>query len=164
MRDILSVLNRYGVLKVPWSLWAIVALQARHWILLVLVVLSARRSPDTVRLLGDDFSWFQLGLETPILFLVLAIMQRHPEAGRFIRALWRRGREIVSIAALLNLGWVVWFLASSYYWRPWPERVVLLLGLVDLLILVSVWRSEHYRQLFSEFPESSSSSKQEALK
>lgn len=71
-----------------------------------------------------------------------------------MRFLWRKGREIISAAVLINAVWVVWFLASSEYWHPWPERAVFTLGLLDLVILVGVWRSQHYRQLFSEFPES----------
>lgn len=153
MNDVFLSLNRYGVLKVPLSLWLIVLIQARHWVLFVLVIVSAPMSRDSVNLIGSDFSWAQLALEAPILLLVVAIVGRHPDAGNLSKALWRRGREIISCAVLVNALWVVWFLVMADFWRPWPERAMLTLGLIDLAVLIAVWKSEYYRQLFSEFPE-----------
>lgn len=153
MSDIFLSLNRYGVLKVPFSLWLIVVLQAWHWVLFVLVVFSVPISRDIVNLVPDDFSWVHLVREAPILLLVVAVVGRHPAGGSLVRQLWRRGREIITLSVLANVAWVIWFLWGVDYWQPWPERAVLTFGLIHLVILVVTWSSGYYRQLFSEFPE-----------
>ena len=58
----------------------------------------------------------------------------------------------VTLTAVLNLAWAANFLAGQDEWMPWPERVILLLAGIDVLIIVGVWRSPLYAQLFREFP------------
>lgn len=152
MNDIFDKVNRYGVLKVPFSLWAMIVFQARHWILVAIVMAGLRRSPETARLLGEGVPYLQLALSVPVLLLADAIFNRAPEAGAYVRWVWRHGRQIVTLTACLNLAWVGWYLAGVERWRPWPENFVLLTGLIDLLIIAAVWKSAYYREMFSEFP------------
>lgn len=153
MSDLFSKINQYGVLRVPLSFWLIVAFQARHWFLVAAAVIGMRRSPDTARLLGGDgVPFLQLALELPVMLLAFAAVNRDPFSGDFLRRVWRRGREIVTLAAVLNLAWVAWYFTGIPRWRPNPDNLVLLSGLIDLLIVAAVWKSAYFRQMFAEFP------------
>jgi len=153
MSDLFSKVNPYGVLKVPLSFWLIVAFQARHWFLVAATVIGMRRSPDTARLLGSEgIPFIQLALELPVLLVALAAVNRDPQGGSIMRWLWRYGREIVTLAAVLNLAWIAWYFTGIPRWRPNPDNFVLLGGMIDLLIIAVVWKSEYLRQMFAEFP------------
>ncbi len=154
MKDLFDRVNQYGVLKVPLSLWGIVAFQARHWLLILAAVIGMRRSPDTARLLGSEgVPFLQLALEIPVLLIVYAAVNRDPAGGRFIRWIWRYAREIITLTAALNLAWIGWYFAGSVRWKPMPDNLVLTGGLIDLLIVIAVWKSAYYKQLFAEFPQ-----------
>ena len=154
MSDLFNKINQYGVLRVPLSFWLIVAFQARHWFLVAAAVIGMRRSPDTARLLGSEgVPYIQLALELPVMLVAFAAVNRDPFGGGFVRRVWRYGREIVSLSAALNLAWIAWYFSGIPHWRPNPDNLVLLSGLIDLLIVVAVWKSAYFRQMFAEFPE-----------
>ncbi len=146
--------NRHGVLAVPLSLWLSFALLARQWLLLVAVAVSQfRRQTDTSLLLGDGgVPWFALAAQVPILLLMLAAANRLPQAGTWARVLWRRGREIVALTAVLNLVWTAKLLLASDYWNPWPELFLACCSLLDLAIVLAVYTTPYHRQMFAEFP------------
>lgn len=153
MSDLFSKLNSFGVVKVPISFWLIVAFQARHWLLVAAAAIGMRRSPDTARLLGTEgVPFLQLALEVPVLLLAFAAMNRDPGGGAIVRGLWRYGREIVSLTAALNLAWIAWYVAGIERWKPFPDNLVLLGGLIDLLVVAAVWKAAAFKQLFAEFP------------
>jgi len=155
MSDIFSKINQYGVLRVPLSFWLIVAFQARHWFLVAATVIGMRRSPDTAQLLGSEgIPFVQLALELPVMLLAFAAVNRDPHGGGVVRWIWRFGREIFTVAAALNLLWIGWHLAGVTRWRPNPHNLVLLGGLIDLLVIIVVWKSEYFKQMFGEFPAS----------
>jgi len=154
MKDLFDRINQYGVLKVPLSFWLIVAFQARHWFLVAAAVIGMRRSPDTARLLGGEgVPFIQLALELPVMLVAFAALNRDPFGGAFVRRIWRYGREIISVAAVLNLAWVAWYFTGIPRWRPNPDNLVLLSGVFDLLIIAAVWKSPYFKQMFAEFPE-----------
>lgn len=154
MKDLFDRLNQYGVLRVPASFWAIIAFQARHWAIVAAAVIGMRRSPDTARVLGGEgVPFLQLALEIPVLLVAFAALNRDPNGGSVVRWLWRNAREIVTLTAALNLAWIGWYFAGIARWKPMPDNLVLVGGLIDLLIVIWVWQSAYYKQLFAEFPE-----------
>jgi hypothetical protein len=154
MADLFDKFNQYGVLKIPKSLWVVIAFQARHWFLVAAAVIGMRRSPDTAGLLGSEgVPFLQLALEFPVMLLAFAAVNRDPEGGGFVRRIWRYGREIVTLTAVLNIAWIAWYFAGIPRWRTMPDNLILLGGLIDLLIVIAVWKSPEYKQLFAEFPE-----------
>ncbi len=154
MSDLFTKINQYGVLRVPLSFWLIVAFQARHWFLVAAAVIGMRRSPDTARLLGSEgVPFLQLALELPVMLVAFAALNRDPFGGGFVRWVWRYGREIIALTAVLNLAWVVWYFSGIPRWRPTVDNLVLVSGLIDLLIIAVVWKSAYFRQMFAEFPE-----------
>ncbi|GAP36439.1 DUF2919 family protein [Piscinibacter sakaiensis] len=149
--------DHHGVLKPPASFWWGVVFLGWHWLLLLAAGLSGFVGAGTVSWIYDAVSWPVLVAELPMLALVFAAWRRVPDAGALPRRLWARGRELFSLTAALRLAWAVWVLAVADDWRPWPERMIALLAIVDLGILIGVWRSPLYRTLFGEFPPPSAS-------
>jgi Protein of unknown function (DUF2919) len=153
-------LNDHGVLRVPGPLWLGFAVLARYWLLMLVVTVSARRSQESVLLLGHDgVPWAWLALQLPIVLLMLAGAQRVPTGGRWARVLWRNGRVIVTLTALLNLIWTARLLWLSDDWALWPELLLASFVLIDLAITLAVWRDKFFAQLFSEFPAPESDEK-----
>ncbi len=146
-------LDRHGVLRVPPLFWVALALLARHWVLLVVIGASARREGSSVLLLGDGgIPWVALAMETPAVLLAFAAFNRKPDGGAWARILWKRGREIVALTALVNVGWTANLLIKSDYWTPWPELFLASCSLIDVAIALSMYTTPYYRQLFDEFP------------
>jgi hypothetical protein len=133
-------------------MWIAFTFLARHLILVAIVFAMAKRSPEIVRLLGQGFAWLVLPLEIPVILLMLAGANRSPQAGRWLRALWARGRAIVLGTVALHLVWALWALSISDVWRPWPELFLASCTLIDLAIAYAVFKDDYYRQLFADFP------------
>ena len=145
--------NAHGVLRVPGPLWAGFAVLARHWVLMLLVAVSARRDPSIVRVLGDSgIPWLMLGMQLPALLVALAGAQRRPEAPMLWRWIWRFGRGLVVVTALANIAWTAHLLMDSDYWLPWPELYLGSCALIDLAVVVGLYSTPLMRQLFREFP------------
>ena len=145
--------DRHGVLRVPGTLWLGFSVLARYWLLVLAVTVSARRSPDAVRLLGEGgYPWAWLVVQLPIVLLMFAGFQRTPTAGQWARVVWRLGRPIVALTALLNLGWTAHLLWQADGWALWPELFLASCVLIDLAIALAVLRDRYFAQLFSEFP------------
>ncbi len=146
-------LDRHGVLRIPALLWIALALMARHWVLLLIVGVSARRDSSSVLLLGDGgIPWVALAMEVPAVLLAFVAFNRKPDGGAWARLLWRRGPEIIALTALLNVAWTANLLIKSDYWTPWPELFLASCSLIDVAIALSMYTTPYYRQLFDEFP------------
>jgi len=145
--------NQHGVLRIPAGVWLAFLFMARHWIVVLVVTVSARRNQEAVRLYGTDFNWWLLLLELPALLLLWLCTRRRPEAGRFVRWLWPHARQLAMATAMLHIGYVAWYLWQSSYWLPWPELYLASCALIDLAIIHALYTSEHLKQVFSEFPE-----------
>jgi hypothetical protein len=151
--------DRHGVLRIPASLWVGFAVMARQWILIVVVLVSAKRSRESVLLLGDGgVPWQWLLMQAPIVILAFAAFYRMPSAGAWARVLWRNGRAIVALTAALNLVWTAWLFYGAETWSRWPELFLASCVLIDLAIALNVLRNPFMRQLFSEFPARASDS------
>jgi hypothetical protein len=154
MADLFTKINQYGVLRIPASFWLIVVVQARHWFLVAAAAVGMRRSPDVARLLGGEgVPFLQLALELPVLLVAFAAINRDPGGGGFVRWIWRRGREIITLTAALNIAWIGWYFAGITRWKSMPDNLIAFGAVIDLLIVAAVWTSEEFRQVFAEFPE-----------
>jgi hypothetical protein len=145
--------NDHGVLRVPGPLWLGFAVLARYWLLMLVISVSSGQSQLSALLLGrEGVPWAWLALQLPIVLLMIASAQRVPTGGRWARVLWRNGRIIVTVTALLNLAWTARLLWLSDDWALWPELLLASFVLVDLATALAVWRDRLFAQLFSEFP------------
>ena len=149
----LLLVNRYGSLTVPGVLWIAMAFLARYWIVVAVVLLSARRSPETVRLLGQDFAWFMLAVELPVLLVMIAGGNRRPDAWRPWRAIWTRGRQLLLVIAALHLAAAAVALWASPVWRRWPDLFIASCAVLDLAIIYALAKDDYFRTLFADFPQ-----------
>jgi len=144
--------NRDGVLTIPMPLWIGLGFLSRHWLLLVITLASARRSPEAVALASGAITWLSLVLETPALLLLAAGLSRHPLAGRFWRFVWTKGIWIIGFTVTINAGLLAWWLWHVDYWERWPELFLASCVLLDFAIFLGSFRSAYIRQIFIEFP------------
>lgn len=149
-------INRYGVLRIPLPLWLGLVFLSRHWVLLVVALASARRSPEAVALANSGLSWITLALEVPSLLLLAAGMSRHPDAGVFWRKIWSMGVWIIGLTALINAAFLGWRLWHTEYWERWPELFLASCVLLDFAIFFGSRQSLYVRQIFKEFPSAPS--------
>ena len=152
MDERLLDVDQHGVLRPPWSLWFCTAFLLRHWILLVVVAVTSMRSPGTAQWALAALTPTTLLIEAPMWLLVGAWARRLPAGGPWARRLWQHGREVITATAALNLAWSLYYLWGRDEWNPWPERFIAILAGIELGIIIGVWRSALYRQLFREFP------------
>lgn len=145
--------DRHGALAVPGALWLVFAFLARYWIVAVFVLASARRSPETMRVLGGDFSWYMLALEVPTFLVVYAAGSRKPHTGAFLRAVWANGRAILVAIAALHIAAAAAVLVGSSVWRRWPELFIASCALLDIAIVYALLKDAFFRQLFADFPD-----------
>lgn len=151
--DRLLMLDRHGVLKVPPALWLSMLFLCRHWIVLLMLLVSVRKTPEAAQWL-TSFTWVALPLEAPIFLLLAAIAQRTPQAGPSWRYIWKYGRSIILLTAIMHLLFVAWSLWNADMWRRWPELFLASCGLLDLSIIYSVYKDKFYYHLFNDFPSS----------
>lgn len=147
------MVNRHGAVSVPGVLWIAMAFLARYWLVVMAVLLSSRRSPETVRVLGQDFAWFMLAVELPVLLVMIAGGNRHPDAWRPWRFIWTHGRTILIAVAVVHIVGAVVALAASPVWRRWPELFIASCAVLDLAVILALARDAFFRQLFADFPK-----------
>lgn len=145
--------DAHGVLRLPVGLWLALVFLCRHWVLALMVTVSARRVGDTTLLLGSDFTWQVLAIEVPALFMVALCAQRRPDAGGFVRSLWPYSRWFALLTIVGHVGYTVWYLAESPYWLPWPELFLGSCALIDVSIALAFFGRGHLAQVLAEFPE-----------
>jgi hypothetical protein len=150
--------NRHGVLATPALFWLACLVLVRHWLLLVFLLVAARRSNEVMGLLGDGIPWSAMLGQVPGLFLLWAAGNRQPGALRGARWGWHHGAALAIITVVFNLLWAGW----RWHTTAWDgERADLMLVCFSLLDFSIAWafsRSNYYRQLFLEFPDAPSGS------
>lgn len=149
----LLLVNRHGAVSVPGVLWIAMAFLARYWIVVLAVLLSSRRSPETVRVLGQDFAWFMLAIEVPVLLVMIAGGNRSPDAWKPWRFIWTHGRNILIAIAAVHIVAAGVALYASPAWRRWPELFFASCAVLDLAVILALVRDGFFRQLFADFPQ-----------
>lgn len=150
--------NRHGVLAVPTIFWCAVAFLARYWLLLLFVGIASRRDGGASQQLlsGGGVSWSML-LGQSLTFLILACAwHRQPQAGPWARWAWPRVPAIVALVASFNAWWIWPVVSQPASWQWGPDLLLASCSLVDAAFVLAVYRSPYYRQMFSEFPSTTS--------
>lgn len=144
--------DRHGVLRVPMHLWIGLTYLARHWLILLLALASARRSPEALSFAAESLSWLALFLEIPSVLLLMAGLLRHPKSWKFWSFIWKKGVAIIGLTMAANSGFFMWWLWQTDYWSRWPELFLASCLLLDVAIFSGAYRSAYIRQVFREFP------------
>jgi hypothetical protein len=113
--------------------------------------ISDRERSMMVALYGLQRNLFLSAATTlPVLFFCLVMLFKGQSAGGFVRAIWRRGRQLLQLSALLNCGVSLYiaFVASRHV-----SLAQLLLSGLSAAALVYALRSARLHDYFLQFPE-----------
>jgi hypothetical protein len=139
--------NVYGVLKPPVLLWLIMLIETWHLWSFFLITASGE-----TWLFAKSSGWASFAVEMPALIVWLVLSRRVPKAPKFVRALWHRGRELLTLAAVGNIGLIVAGAIQVDFWYLESEWVSVGAALLHVWVLVRLWVTHIIRQVFLEFP------------
>jgi len=143
--------DEHLTLKVPVMLWLTLAFLVRHLLLLGVTFMPTTGQEITVlrNLIRPEFVLADL-IALPVLLVAL---RRRPEAPDWMRRIWRAGRPLLTVSALLYLGLLGWSqIRSGERLVDAVDEAVLISVLLTLAALAYLWRSPLVADLFREFP------------
>ncbi len=141
-------INAYGVLKPPLLLWVIMLIETWHLWSFVLITASGE-----TWLFARSAGWASFAVEMPALIVWLVLSRRVPKAPKFVRILWYRGRELLTLSAAGNLGIIVAGAIQADFWRLDSEWASVGASILHLWVLARLWVTSIIQQVFAEFPD-----------
>jgi hypothetical protein len=91
--------------------------------------------------------------DLPTLVLVYAWINRHAGASARMRSIWHKGRELLMTSVVLHFGLMLWLSGHAVLRYPTGSgSTVILLGLVDIGILLYLFRSSLVKDIFADYP------------
>jgi len=152
---LLSRVNAHGVIAVSGGMWLLMFFESYPlWVTFFFSV--AHTSIPELEKFFFGYQWYGWVASIPALLLILTALRRLPEAGALVRRGWAAGRYLLTMGIILHLAGAVAGLLGADRWNPWPERGMLMVLILHLLLLVYLWSSSYSRAVFREFPEASS--------
>jgi hypothetical protein len=140
--------NVHGVLKPPLLLWLIMLIETwRFWSTFLGVFLGQ------AWLIPSGPLWIGFAVEIPSLLVLTALGGRAPGANRVVRAIWHRGRELLTVSALGHLGLIFAEAIQDPTWRLNYDWSSLLVCILHVWVLFRIWISPIIAMVFSEFPD-----------
>jgi hypothetical protein len=139
------------VLKIPVTLWLVLAFQLRHLLLLGITFMPTTGTEITVlrELIRPEYLLADL-IALPV---AVVAVRRRPEAPDWMRRLWPWGRPLLTASALVYLCLLGWRLLREA--RPLAsvlDDATVLSILLNAAVLAYLARSTLARDLFREFP------------
>lgn len=135
------------VLRVPPQLWLIIFWSVHH---LLLILLGAFSSGDILKSALEYGGYFPILISNaPGVVVIGARMNRLPDAGARTRWLWNKGRLILAVGLILQIGTMV-----AIHGEPVLDienTISWAIG-VTLLLLLVLLGSRHIADTFSDFP------------
>lgn len=152
-----SAYDKYMSLKLDSNMWLVIV-YFLHPYLLKISTFQMGRGPKSDSVSGlknliypDDFGFFLAFVASiPVLLLMVAYAKRKPDAAQWVRTIWRNGRNLMAIAAVLSVIVVfVPFLAELSHSIPvygWGQLAV------AAGILYYLFTSKRVADTFADFP------------
>jgi hypothetical protein len=148
-----SAYNKHLCLDLSIGMWLVLAFLLRPYLIMIMSVVNRSNRMELINLFYADRSHLALGAlaAIPAVLLVIAWNRRRPGAVRIVRALWRRGRELLAASTALNALVVLLPLLTG------RSDGIDYVGIVQLglcaWILVYLYDTERVRDTFADFPE-----------
>ncbi len=149
--------DKYMSLKLDFEMWLIIVYFLRPFILKVSTIQMGRGVKSaSVSGLKDlvyphDFSFFIAFLATiPVILLVIAYTKRRPGASEWVRTIWRNGKMLLVVTAVLNI--IIIFvpflmdLTHRINLFGWGQLAV------AIYILYHLYTRQRVRDTFADFP------------
>ncbi len=144
--------DEHLTLKVPMTLWLVLAFLLRHVLLLGMTFLPT--TGEEITALRDLVLPAYLVSDLLALPVAIVATRRRPQAPGWMRVLWLRGRQLLTASALCYLALLVWnVLSSGRTLINAIDDATLISALINLLVIAYLWRSTLVRDVFLEFPK-----------
>lgn len=147
--------DRYLCLKPPMLLWVAIIYLSRAFLLPLVVALSSMKGggvSDSAELIHGAFSPGALLAAVPVLFVLYAFIRRTPSGSTGVRWIWRHGQAFLALAALLDLGYLVFATGALHGQLTSLDMLTLLSLAFDIYFLIYVLAARRVRDVFSDFP------------
>lgn len=155
-----SAYDKYMSLKFDTNMWLVIVYFLHPYILKISTIQMGRgaRSDSVAGLKNliypDDFGFFLAFVASiPVLVVVVAYAKRKPDAPQWVRSIWRNGRNLMLVAAVLSIVVVfIPFLAELSHSIPvygWGQLAV------AAGIIYYLFTSTRVADTFADFPADS---------
>jgi hypothetical protein len=141
-----------GTLRVSVSIIAMVLFLSRHVLLIFMGGVSTFKGAEVSGVEGLYSHPMLLLASIPALLVLIAMLRRVATGGTLPRAIWRAGRWLLCIAAVLDVALTL-FLADFRANRISVQHVAVMIG--DAFVLLYLLRSQRVRDTFADFPAAS---------
>lgn len=143
-------------LKPPFLLTAAMVYLCRSFLFMMLIVASVSRgrsSGGMEEFLPSGDHPMSIGLTAlPALLVLYARVRRSAKAGNAVRWIWKHGRLLMGLSAVLEIGAGVLLLVSDSGESRTADLFRMSMVFIDIYILLYVAISRHVKDVFSDFP------------
>lgn len=143
--------NKYNSLKMSSALWLLIAYSMRHGLLLLgLSISNFSHSIEWMSKFTDETHWAFFVCGIPGFFLLIATSNRVPEAGKVMRWIWHKGRNLLALSLALHLTVSLTLTAMNPNSHLSASQIILFL--FDVIGFIYLYRSQRVRDVFADFP------------
>jgi len=143
-------------LKMSSALWFWVVYSMRHGLLLLgLSMSSFSHSTEWMNDFTNETHWAYFLCGIPGVFLLIAIINRTPKAGRAMRWVWRNGRNLLASSLALHLIVSLTLAVMNSRWQLSASQIIFIL--FDAIGFIYLYRSQRAKDVFADFPPAGAS-------
>lgn len=145
--------DQYHVLKIPLLLWLSTFYLLKYPLLYALPAVPAMGSAEYLtKFVIAHFHWSLLVFSClPAALVLVAMMRRRPTAGAAVRRIWTYGRGLLLLAVVADLSIQAALIVGQ---QQKLSEYVLVIGYLDVMLWLYLWRSRRVREVFKQFPAS----------
>jgi len=149
----ISQYDKYLCLKMSAGMWLILLFLLRPYIILLLSVVNMKDRTGLINMVYPDKLVMSLGAlaSVPAALLIYAWLKKRPDAHPFVRKLWENGRILLAVSAIFSapIVFVPLWMKTTHHISSIDWAQFIISGLVVLV----VYRSQHIRDCFNDFPK-----------
>lgn len=140
-------------LKVSPFLKAIVFYSLRHLVFILLAYSPSQRISGSLGFLKHQIDPLLVIPDIFALVLVYAWIKRDAGASAKIKAIWHKGRELLMASVGLHFALMLWLSGNMVLSDPADTGLLVVLqGLVDVAMLLYLFRSNLVKDIFADYP------------
>lgn len=143
--------DKHLCLRMNDTLWLILLFLLRPYLVTIISLANRTDRSGMINMIYSDKMalWWGLLAGVPAILVIYAWTRKKPGATSFVRAVWRRGRELLVASAIFNMAIVfapLWMGVHRVSTAGWVQLAI------SIGIVVAVFSSSYIRDCFSDFP------------
>ena len=144
--------DKYLCLKLDSTMWLIMLFLLRPYIVLIFSFSNKADRMQLVNLMYTDKLMMSMGALAgiPAVLLIYAWAKKEPDASDFVKKLWKNGKELIAISALLNAILVLMPLLlgsiSKLTLYGWGQLSI------SIVILITAYKYSYISECLADFP------------